>query len=180
MAATLTLPIPSARERWAAEWTADSEGAPQSVRALVVLDAASADGRAGVELRRHLAGRRADVFLLWVIAPSEALSWAALAPDTAEERTRALFVTLWEQMARARRQLAPLQRALQNAGLPAHICVAHGPVVEAVTRMVVDERIDLTLIGARPPGVRQVELAAAVQGRTGCPAMVLGSGSAEG
>jgi hypothetical protein len=143
------------------------------LRTLLVLDAASTGGRARVELGRLLAYRPAEVLLLWVIAPSEALSWAALAADSAEDRTRAIFVTLNEQMARARQRLAPLQRDLHAAGVEAQICVVHGPVVEAVARVVVDEQIDLALIAAQPSGVRREEMATLVERRTGCATAVL-------
>jgi hypothetical protein len=139
----------------------------------MVLDASSASGRSVAALHTRLNGQPAQVTLLWVITPSETLSWTALAAESAKDHAHAVFVYLAEQMARARHGLAPVERALHRLGIHAQTCVVHGAAVEAVAQVVDNEQISLTLIGARPPGVRQRDLADAVAQRTGCTAEVL-------
>jgi hypothetical protein len=122
-------------------------------RVLILLDPETA--RPQVLSHVEATGQKPSlVVLLWVVTPSELLTWGALAAEPAADRTSAMLAALGERMAAARRRLAPLQWACQSAGIPVQIQIAHGTVAESLVKTARACRIDRVIIPAQDGAVR--------------------------
>jgi len=94
------------------------------------------------------------IVLLWVVTPSELMTWGALAAEPVADRTGAMLAALGERMAGARRRLAPLHWACQRAEIPVQVQIAHGTVMESLVKAVHDAEIDRVIIPAHDEVVR--------------------------
>ncbi len=122
-------------------------------RVLILLDPDTA--RAQVITHIQATGPQPGlIVLLWVVTPSELLTWGALAAEPVTDRTGAMLAALGERMAAARRRLAPLQWACQRADIPVQVQIMHGTVTESLVKSARADHIDRVIIPTHDGVVR--------------------------